>query len=337
MPPKKPNGKFTDATTGRTVEAPVAKSEIKRPEAPPMPEGYTHIRNGIFEHTAMQDGMSTKDYCVYTTLLRFADFRTGICMTNALSIASHWNDITGNYASQCMGRLRKKDYINYPSGTGKRGVFPVVIDKYEPGGNLLGWRLNLRGTFDFFNPTYEWVSPTPLTQAYTPEELEWMTTTRDWMYDLLADAMKRLNPDSSFTGIEIEGGGRTLIERSSNTHRILIERSSNAHRTLVEYSSNLYTASLLNYVMESRKNCLTASLGGENSPSLPKDKKPDGTSNGKEPTRCDTCGCWPQVMEGLTPAQIEERCDCSCHYELQFLPEPTGSTFNIEGEDDDLA
>ena len=42
----------------------------KRPEAPAMPQGYIHIRRGVFDHTA-SGNMTPYEYCVYSTLHEF--------------------------------------------------------------------------------------------------------------------------------------------------------------------------------------------------------------------------------------------------------------------------
>ena len=137
---------------------------------PEMPQGYTHIRNGIFEHTATGQ-ISAQEYCLYSALLRFAEFKTGICMTCAESLKYNFAGISSQSARNCFSSLKKKGYIKYKGRDGKRGIYPVLIDKYEPSGLLLGWRLNAQASYDMHDPVYEWVSPTPITKCYSNSQL----------------------------------------------------------------------------------------------------------------------------------------------------------------------
>ena len=72
-----------------------------------------------------------------------------------------------NTAQVSLGRLRDNGYIKYPEGTGKRGVYPVLIDKYEPQvGPCKGWSLNAAASDDYDNPVYDYISGTPYGEAY---------------------------------------------------------------------------------------------------------------------------------------------------------------------------
>jgi hypothetical protein len=229
-----------------------------RPEAPDMPQGYTHLRNGVFEHTA-QAKMSPTDFCVYTTLLRFADFSTGICISNAESIAAHWGGaIPSNTARKCLIRLREEGYIMFAPRRGERGSYPILIDKYEPGGNLLGWRLNAQLTYDVNDPCYEWVSPTPITLVYSPEELAGMN---DLMKSYIEWAEGIAAKDTGIEWVTLEPRlvryqvrGKLVSGRSQVVLNLVATRSQVGRRLVT-----LYTATLLHGITDSRNNSSTSS------------------------------------------------------------------------------
>lgn len=128
---------------------------------------HIRIREGLWEH--IDEGkMTMTDYCVYCTLLHRAKWGTGICITSAGSVAGNWGgQMKKNTAQVSFGRLRDNGYIKYPEGTGKHGVYPVLIDKYEPQvGPLKGWSLNAVASDDYDNPVYDYISGTPYGEAY---------------------------------------------------------------------------------------------------------------------------------------------------------------------------
>jgi hypothetical protein len=171
----------------------------KKGQPPPQPKvlkipelsnaaGFLRIRNGIWEH--IKNGrLTANDWAVYITILHFADWQTGICTSNAQSLAAAWGDFnrsSGNKTEafqNAMQRLRKNGYIDYPEGNGKRGNFAIFIDKAEPTkGILKGWRLRLvgqePGSSDFSRPHYQYVSPTPMAECYSEVPTE--VPTVDW-------------------------------------------------------------------------------------------------------------------------------------------------------------
>lgn len=155
-----------------------------KPVVPKLSEsGFIRLRVGIFEHAA-SGKMTPYDFAIYLTLHKWANWRSGICTTTAASLASNWGD-WGSVAESgsdteeqttnrkrrtiqnCLHRLRERGYINYRTGDGKRGAYPILINKYEPSlGALVGWSLDLAATTDLDNPVYRYVSPTPFWEAY---------------------------------------------------------------------------------------------------------------------------------------------------------------------------
>ena len=138
--------------------------------------GYLRLRNGIWDH--IKSGrITSNDLAVYLTIQKFADWNTGICFSNAYSLADAWRDFSNakNKVEQfqnAMRRLRVSGYIDYPEGGRGHGLsYSILIDKAEPTkGPLAGWRLRLRagtpGSSDFQNPWYQYISPTPWEECY---------------------------------------------------------------------------------------------------------------------------------------------------------------------------
>jgi hypothetical protein len=165
----------------------VKTEEPKRfkPVTPKMREGgFTRLRHGIFDHTKTGE-LTIYDFAVLATLWRWVNYHTGVTTTSAASIAANWGewdsiaeqetDTEATKAKRkrrtvqsCLLRLRKKGYINYRQGDGKRGCYAILLNKFEPTeGALLGWSLDVTGTGDDLeDPMYKYVSPTPFVEAY---------------------------------------------------------------------------------------------------------------------------------------------------------------------------
>lgn len=143
-----------------------------KPQVPKLREaGFIRLRSGIWQH--IKEGRITGiDFNVYCTLQQFAEWSTGICVTTADSLGASWQNLSDSKdkketVQNSLRRLRENGYINYPEGSGRRGPYPVLIDKYEPTvGAAVGWQLNVNETTDVDNPIYDYVSPTPYCEAY---------------------------------------------------------------------------------------------------------------------------------------------------------------------------
>jgi len=166
MPPKP--GKGIPPKVKKEARETIANDPMKVPDAYDNGQGFLRLRNGIWTH--IREGrLSANEFVVYCTLYQFVDKRTGICRTTAASLASNWGDgnVSKELVQQCLARLREKKYINYPQGTGLRGAYPVLIDKFDVNSGLArGWRLNAQISRDFSNPLYEYMSGTPYGEAY---------------------------------------------------------------------------------------------------------------------------------------------------------------------------
>jgi hypothetical protein len=149
------------------------------PANPDLKRKFVRIRTGILEHIA--NGKFTQNsMAVYLLLHLRCNYGTGICSTTVESLASNWPDWQSPRSNgddphrtkvrailDCLQRLRDSGYISYPKGTGQRGVYPILIDKYEcTRGILKGWSLDVAATTDFDNPVYTWSSPTDFGEVY---------------------------------------------------------------------------------------------------------------------------------------------------------------------------
>jgi hypothetical protein len=106
-------------------------------------KGFALLRNGLLEHIEAGKLCPT-DLGVYLYLLLTCNYRTGIAHTCALGIAHGFGDVSQRpLAGKALARLKKIGFINYPKGSGVRGNYDILIDKYEPkDGVWLGYRLN---------------------------------------------------------------------------------------------------------------------------------------------------------------------------------------------------
>jgi hypothetical protein len=106
-------------------------------------EGFTKIRNGILEHINAGK-FSPSDLGVYLFLHRTCDWRTGIYKGTAIGIAFGFGNVYHkNVVKHALSSLREARFINYRLGTGSKGYYSILIDKFEPTfGPLKGQRLN---------------------------------------------------------------------------------------------------------------------------------------------------------------------------------------------------
>lgn len=119
--------------------------------------GFTKIRNGLREHIKKGKFKGPFDLGVYVFLQMECDWSTGIYHGTALGIAYGFDDSTLRaHIQKALARLRTSGYINYPSGTGKRCAYDILIDKFEPTtGRWVGKRLNAWKHGNEVRPEYE--------------------------------------------------------------------------------------------------------------------------------------------------------------------------------------
>ena len=201
---------------------------------------HIRIREGLWEHIA-HGRLTPHDVAVYMTLHRHAKWGTGICITSAGSIAGNWGgQMKLNTAQVCLGRLRDNGYIKYPEGTGKHGVYPVLIDKYEPQvGQCKGWSLNATASDDYDNPVYDYISGTPYGEAYGASAVDhaervWRVSgaaygvpAGDWVVrqplqaiiQLSNQALQASQAGQAFTGASMPSASQSNDTRSSGDGR----------------------------------------------------------------------------------------------------------------------
>lgn len=121
-----------------------------------MANGFTIIRRGLLDH--LESGsLSLPDLGVYLILHLQCDFRTGIWIGSAEKIRVACPRSTTIRAIQkSISRLRKIGFVKTFSTRGKRGNYPLILDKYVvQSGALTGRRLNASLTTDWRRPVYE--------------------------------------------------------------------------------------------------------------------------------------------------------------------------------------
>jgi hypothetical protein len=119
-------------------------------------ENFVAIRNGILEHLAVGN-LGPFDLGIYLFLHLRANWATGVYQGSALTIAFQFGDARiKEHVQKSLRRLRDRHYINYRNGDGKRGAYPILINKYEPTvGELFGTRLDAWKNGDLVRPEYD--------------------------------------------------------------------------------------------------------------------------------------------------------------------------------------
>jgi hypothetical protein len=119
-------------------------------------DNFTPLRNGLVDHI-QQGKLCPFDLGIYTFLHLHADWATGVYHGCALAIAHGFSDPSlKHHINKSLIRLRERQYINYQKGCGRRGGYPILINKYSPRvGELCGTRLNAWKYGELCQPEYE--------------------------------------------------------------------------------------------------------------------------------------------------------------------------------------
>ena len=126
-------------------------------------QGFLRLRNGILEH--VDEGVwygHLRAYGLYVYLLQRRKWASGIVWTNARSIATSFGEPLSSI-QQDFRFLRERNYIQYPSGNGRRGNYPVCLINDQPTeGMLMGYRLN-----GFADSTFQTIIYEPINGQHT--------------------------------------------------------------------------------------------------------------------------------------------------------------------------
>src|SRR4029077_14548775 len=94
-------------------------------------DNFTAIRNGLLDH-ALAGKLSPVDFGLYVFLIMRANYSTGIYEGCALTIACQFGDPSQKeHLQKSLRRLRDKKYLNYRNGDGRRGAYPILINKFD--------------------------------------------------------------------------------------------------------------------------------------------------------------------------------------------------------------
>lgn len=119
--------------------------------------GYIPKRRGVLEH--LQDGRLTLlEYAAYDAMILLADKSSGMWWGSAKALAAICGagDLTERQARHLLESLGQKGYIRRFATAGKRGNYPILVNKFEVTfGARKGMRLNAERTSDWRNPVYE--------------------------------------------------------------------------------------------------------------------------------------------------------------------------------------
>lgn len=121
-----------------------------------MSEGFIQIRRGLLDH-AETGSVGLSDLGVYLMIHLQAHYETGIWIGSAAKLAATApRDSDDRAIRRSLENLERVGFIKRFMVQGKRGNYPVLINKYEPqSGAMKGKRLNADLTTDWRHPVYK--------------------------------------------------------------------------------------------------------------------------------------------------------------------------------------
>lgn len=118
-----------------------------------MLSGYVPIRRGILDHVRSGD-LTHEETFAYLIIILESDCATGIWWGSAKALGPY--NFSHRAARHILEQLHIKGYINRFSKKGRRGNYPVLINKYGvTRGRWAGMKLNANKTLDWREPAYE--------------------------------------------------------------------------------------------------------------------------------------------------------------------------------------
>lgn len=99
-------------------------------------KGFVPVRRGIKKH--IDEGLMTgQEWMVYSTLLLFADYETGVCYKISAPFLARFLGESDRTISEHLLSLHQKGYINKLKPQGRGKYYPIVINKFLTSGGLL--------------------------------------------------------------------------------------------------------------------------------------------------------------------------------------------------------
>ncbi len=120
-----------------------------------MNSGFTPIRNAVEEH--LEKGRLTYcDFGIYVKIHLGADYKTGVWWGSAKKLLTEGPaDGSLRRIRESLRRLASIIFIKPFRVRGRRGNYPVLINKFDLRGELRGYRVNAEKTTDWRHPVLE--------------------------------------------------------------------------------------------------------------------------------------------------------------------------------------
>lgn len=121
-----------------------------------MNKGFIQIRRGLEEH--LENGtLGLFDLGIYLMIHLQANYETGVWWGSAAKLAATApRDADARAIRRSIENLEQVGFIKRFHKQGKRGNYPVLLNKYQPqSGALTGKRLNAALSTDWRTPVYE--------------------------------------------------------------------------------------------------------------------------------------------------------------------------------------
>ena len=118
-----------------------------------MYSGYVPIRRGLLDHIRSGD-LTHEEALAYVITILEADCETGLWRGSAKALGPY--NYSHRAARHILEQLGKKGYIKRFTKKGRRGNYPVLVNKYGvTRGRWAGRKLNADKTLNWKEPVYE--------------------------------------------------------------------------------------------------------------------------------------------------------------------------------------
>lgn len=184
-----------------------------------MSNTFVKLRRGLVDH--LRDGrISAYEYLIETLIIAEADHRTGLWFGSGEKLAAEF-DLSARTCRDVLEKLEKKGYIRRFIVPGKRGNYPVLVNKYEcRDGAGKEVYLNAARSNDYRHPIYESAVMVPPECRDGAASQEVRTKNKEKCRVQNAHAHHR--PRSEQEQREIVGARDRRLEKESETQRELL-------------------------------------------------------------------------------------------------------------------